>query len=121
MSTSTQNQTTETARTEYLVPRANLRQDEQSYVLEIEMPGVGKDAVDIAVDDGQLVITGQRSAPADLGRPVYRERRAVSYRRAFQLDPSLDVNQISAQLDQGLLTLRLQKPAPIKPHKITIS
>jgi len=113
--------TENTTRAEYITPRANLRQDAEGYVLELEMPGVNKDTLDVSVNDGKLVITGERQAPAELGRAVYRERRPANYRRVFELDASLDPSKISAKIEQGLLVLWLAKPEPVKPQKITIS
>ena len=121
--TTTQEQTTQTpaAPVQYLTPRANLSHDAEGFVLELEMPGVDKDSLDVSVDDGQLVITGERKPAGELGRAVYRERRTASYRRVFQLDASLDPSKVSAKIEQGLLTVWLPKPAAVKPHKITIS
>ncbi|CAN5560773.1 hypothetical protein BH09VER1_BH09VER1_38800 [soil metagenome] len=124
MTTATQDQTTQTPATapvHYITPRANLSHDAEGYVLELEMPGVDKDSLDVSVDDGKLVITGQRKSASELGRVVYRERRPASYRRVFELEASLDPSKVSAKIDQGLLTLWLPKPEQAKPHKITIS
>ncbi len=120
----TQDQATQAPATvpvQYITPRANLRHDAEGYVLELEMPGVDKDSLDVSVDDGKLVITGQRKEAGELGRAVYRERRPASYRRAFELESSVDPSKISAKIEQGLLTLWLPKPEQAKPHKISIS
>lgn len=108
-------------RVAYATPRVNLHQSAEGYTLEVEMPGVSREGVDISVDDGQLVITGQRAAAGEPGQAVYRERTATAYRRVFDLDPSIDPEKISARLDQGLLTVSLQKAESVKPRKIEIS
>jgi len=102
-------------------PRVNLHQTADTYTLEVEMPGVGRDGVEVSVDDGQLSITGHRAAVETPGNPVYRERLATAYRRVFDLDPSIDTSKISARLEQGVLTVSLQKAETAKPRKITVS
>jgi HSP20 family protein len=114
--------TPETARrVEYVTPRVNLHQDAEGYSLEVEMPGVGKDGVEITAGDGKLVIVGHRAPAPELGRPVYRERSAAAFRRVFDLDPSIDPGSITATVDQGLLTIRLKKSESAKPRKITVA
>ena len=109
-----------TGRVAYATPRVNLHQTADIYTLEVEMPGVSKDGVDVSVDDGQLVVTGTRASVEHPGRPVYRERVATAYRRVFDLDPSIDSTKIAARLEQGLLTINLQKVEAVKPRKIAV-
>ncbi len=108
-------------RCDYAVPRVNLRQDADGYTLEVEMPGVPKDGVEVNVEDGKLTLLGHRTAKEEQGRPVYREVRAGGYRRVFELDPSIDTSNITARIDQGLLVVRLQKAEAAKPRKITVN
>lgn len=108
-------------RPQYLTPAANVREDKDGYVLEAEMPGVPKDGLELTVDNGELVIIGRRAAVQSSGKPVYRESRRLDYRRAFELDPSIDTTKITAKLDQGVLTLHLPKAEAVKPRKITVS
>jgi HSP20 family molecular chaperone IbpA len=53
------------------------------------MPGVNKQGVEITVEDGKLIIGGNRSPEGKFGQAVYRERRTGDYRRVFDLDPSM--------------------------------
>ena len=108
-------------RIEYLNPRINLHQDGEGFTLEAEMPGVDKKGVEIVVEDGRLVLTGRRQAGSSPGHSVYSERRSGDYRRAFDLDPSIDAERISARIEQGLLAVHLPKVETAKPRKITVS
>jgi len=108
-------------RQQYLIPAANVRDDKDGYVLEAEMPGVPKDGLELTVENGELVIIGHRGGAAPTGQPVYRESRRLDYRRAFELDPSIDTTKITAKLDQGVLTLHLPKAEAVKPRKIDVS
>lgn len=105
----------------FATPVANVREDKDGYVLEAEMPGVPKEGLELTVEDGELVITGRRTPVQTGGKPVYRESRRLDYRRAFELDPSIDTAKITAKLDQGVLTLHLPKTEAVKPRKITVS
>lgn len=108
-------------RLETIVPRVNIHQDEEGYTLKAEMPGVGKEGVEVTVEDGKLKLTGRRKVEEAPGRAVYRERSVAEYRRVFDLDPSIDSSKVSAHIEQGLLTVRLLKSEALKPRKITVS
>ena len=84
-------------------------------------PGVNKEGLEISVENNELTIVGRRSLPAAEGTLIHRESRPENYRRAFELDPSIDANKISAKVDQGVVTLTLPKAEHVKPRKITVS
>jgi HSP20 family protein len=107
-------------RVEYFTPLVNLHQDADGYSLEVEMPGVNKQGVEITVEDGKLIIGGRLSPGGQFGQAVYRERRAGEYRRVFDLDPSIDGSKINASMEQGLLKVHLPKVEAVKPRKITV-
>jgi HSP20 family protein len=107
-------------RVNYLTPLANILETKDGYVLEAEMPGVNKDGLEITVENGELTIVGHRAAVESRGRELYRESRAVDFRRSFELDPSIDTAKIAARIDQGVLTLQLPKAEAVKPRKITV-
>ena len=91
------------------------------YTLELEMPGVTKDGLDISVENNELTIIGRRSFPKIEGTLIHHESRPDNFRRTFELDPSIDGDKISAKIEQGLVTLTLPKAEHIKPRKITVS
>ena len=55
------------------------------------------------------------------GTLLHRESRPHNYRRTFEIDPSIDVEKISARIIQGVVTLTLPKAEEVKPRKITVS
>jgi len=116
-----QGATTRPAREEYMAPEVNIFETKDGYVLEAEMPGVGKDGLEITLDNNEITITGRRSPETVAGQPVFRERRLADYRRVFELDPAIDTAKIAAKLEQGVLTLTLPKSERVKPRKITVS
>lgn len=108
-------------RVSYLTPLSNILETKDGWVLEAELPGVGKDGLEITVENGELTIVGRRAAVENRGRQVYRESRALDYRRTFELDSSIDTTKVSARLEQGVLTLQLPKAEAVKPRKIVVN
>jgi HSP20 family protein len=106
---------------QFVTPAGSVTEIADGYMLEIEMPGVKKDGLEISVENNELTIIGRRSLPALEGTMIHRETRPESFRRAFELDPSIDANKISAKIEQGLVTLTLPKAEHVKPRKITVS
>ena len=106
---------------QFITPPASVTEIADGYMLEIEMPGVKKDGLEISVENNELTIIGRRSVPAVEGTLIHRESRPENFRRAFEIDPSIDADKISAKIDQGLVTLTLPKAEHVKPRKITVS
>jgi HSP20 family protein len=106
---------------QFVAPPASVIEADGGYTLEVEMPGVSKDGLDISVENNELTIFGRRSLPAVEGTLVHHESRSENFRRTFELDPSIDANRISAKIEQGLVTLTLPKAEHVKARKITVS
>ena len=106
---------------QFITPPASVREIGDGYMLEIEMPGVKKDGLEISVEDNELTIIGRRSLPVVEGTLIHRESRPENFQRMFEIDPSIDAHKISAKIDQGLVTLTLPKADHVKPRKITVS
>jgi HSP20 family protein len=104
----------------YAAPDVNIYENEQGFVVQAEMPGVTREGLEITLEGSTLRFTGRRAEVAAPGQMLYRESRAPHYRRAFELDPAIDTNRISAEMHQGLLTLNLPKAERAKPRKIEI-
>jgi HSP20 family protein len=108
-------------REQFRAPVSSLMEDADGYLLQIEMPGVNKEGLEIAVENNELTILGRRSLPTVEGTLIHRESRPNNFRRTFELDPSIDTEKISAKIDQGVVTLTLPKAEQVKPRKITVS
>lgn len=104
----------------FVTPSAFVRTSDEGYELDIALPGVPKSGVEITFDDGILTVTGRRSN-VDHGEVVYRESAEASFRRAFRLDPVIDAGRIEANLNQGVLTLRLPKTESARPRQIALN
>jgi HSP20 family protein len=106
---------------QFIMPPASVTESTEGYTLEIEMPGVSKDGLDISVENNELTIVGRRSLPVVEGTLIHHESRPENFRRTFELDPSIDANKINAKVEQGLVTLTLPKAEQVKPRRITVS
>jgi HSP20 family protein len=104
----------------YVAPNVDIEAAESGYVLHAEMPGVNRDGIQITVEDGNLVLVGNRQSSSESAEALHRETRQLSYRRVYELDPSIDANRISARIDQGILTVNLPKAESLKPRRITL-
>ena len=106
---------------QFITPPASVVEDNNAYILNVEMPGVNKEGLEISVENNELTIIGRRALPQIEGALIHRESRTENFRRVFELDPSIDTSKISARIEQGMLTLTLPKAEQVKPRKITVS
>jgi HSP20 family protein len=106
---------------QFIAPPGSVTEIADGYMLEIDMPGVKKDGLEISVENNELTVIGRRSLPAVEGTLIHRESRPENFRRMFEIDPSIDADKISAKIDHGLVTLTLRKAEHVKPRKITVS
>lgn len=117
-----ENRDAERTRTEqFVLPTASVIEASDGYTLELEMPGVAKDDLDISVENNELTIVGRRSLPKIEGALIHHESRPGNFQRTFELDPSIDGDKIGAKIEQGLVKLTLPKAEHVKPRKITVS
>jgi HSP20 family protein len=106
---------------QFAVPSASVIEGADGYTLEVEMPGVNKEGLEVSVENNELTIVGRRHLPTVEGALIHHESRSENFRRTFELDPSIDADKISAKIDQGLATLTLPKAEHVKPRKIAVS
>jgi|SRR5438874_9600923 len=104
----------------YVAPASSVIEDGDGYTLQVEMPGVNKEGLEISVENNELTIIGRRSSPTVDGTLMHRESRSEDFRRAFELDPSIDTDKISAKIDHGVVTMTLPKAEQVKPRKIAV-
>ena len=106
---------------QFIAPPATILENTDGYTLEVEMPGVSKENLEMWVENNELTILGRRSTPSVEGTLIHRESRSENFRRSFELDPSIDAGKISAKIEQGVVTLTLPKAEQVKPRKIAVA
>jgi len=104
------------------LPVTDIFETDQALTVVLEMPGVGKDAIDVSVEDDVLTIDGRIDYSKYEGlQPVYTEYNVGHYARSFQLSNKIEQGNIHAELKDGVMTLVLPKAEKAKPRKIKIN
>jgi len=89
--------------------------------VDIDLPGVTADSVDIDVERNVLTVTAQRSWERKEGDQVYlAERHRGTFRRQVHLGDGLDAERIEARYNDGVLTLRIPVAEAAQPRKIEV-
>src|SRR5690348_10452709 len=78
-------------RRRWIQPQVNIVETRDGYVLEAEMPGVGKEGLDVLLEGNELTIVGRKNPVSGDAQLVYRESNDFDFRRTFELDPAIDV------------------------------
>jgi HSP20 family protein len=105
----------------YYVPYADIYETEDALCVVMEMPGVEKKDLNVALENDALRVDGQIDFSKYEGmEPVYTEYNVGHYTRSFTLSNKIDQERISAQLDDGVLTLTLPKAKEAQPRRISI-
>lgn len=103
----------------YIKPAVNIIETEEGLTLTADIPGASRETLDINVEKGILTINAQvsRNMP---GNPAYREFELANYYRQFSIPESLAHDKATADLANGILTLKVPKAEAAKPRKIEI-
>ena len=104
----------------------DIREDQDHFYVEAELPGFKKDDIDITLENQTLTISAERSAEnkkdgQNKGELLLHERRYTRFVRSFTLPPTVDEQTVNAKLADGVLTVTLNKREETKPRKITVS
>ncbi len=104
-----------------IVPRYNVQETADAFVLTAFVPGVDRTALETSVDGENLTVFGRRTwAPPAEWTTVYRESQPVDFRLVVEIDNRVNRDAIKAELNQGVLTLTLPKAESVKPRRIEI-
>jgi HSP20 family protein len=90
------------------LPAADVYEDEREYLLALDLPGIERDGLDVSLDDGRLVIRGERKGAAGL-HARRTERPQGRFVRTFSLPDAVERGAISADYKDGVLLLHLPK------------
>jgi HSP20 family protein len=105
----------------HYVPYADIYETDEALCVVMEMPGVEKKDIEVALENGVLRVDGRIDfSKYDGMEPVYTEYNVGHYTRSFALSNKIDQEKISAQLDDGVLTLTLPKAKEAQPRRIAI-
>lgn len=104
-------------------PNIDIRELEDAFVIEAELPGVRASDVEITMENGVLALSGV-TCPCDAtssnGRMIVREFGPTRFERTFRIPDVVDVNEVGAETRHGLLTIRLPKREQARSRKIEV-
>ena len=105
------------------LPTADVIEREDSFVVQVELPGMKREDIDVSVTGTTLNISGERKAEAEVKKEGYRrrERSYGSFSRSMSLPSNVDADKIKASYEDGVLELVLPKTAETKPKKVVVS
>ncbi|GAB4195812.1 MAG: Hsp20/alpha crystallin family protein [Phycisphaeraceae bacterium] len=98
----------------------DIREDEDSIIVEAELPGFKKEDINVTLEQGVLSISAERKTEETKGETHLNERCYRRIARSFKLPVPVDENKVEAKLSDGILTLKLAKREEVKPRKIEV-
>ena len=104
-------------------PPVDIYEDEHTITLKMEVPGIDEKDIDVRLENNTLTVHGERKIEKEEKEENFRrvERQYGSFTRSFTLPSSVDLGQVSARYDQGVLKISLAKKAEAKPKLIKVN
>lgn len=102
-------------------PAIDVRANDEEIVFTADVPGLKEADLEITLDDGVLTIKGQRKFEGNGKDKVWLGRSYGAFSRSFTLPDTVDPEKLSADLADGVLTVRVAQQPKVQPKKITIS
>jgi HSP20 family protein len=104
------------------IPRTNVAETDSQYEISLDLPGMKADDFNIELHEGRLTVSGERAKEAKVeGKTFHRvERRTGKFRRTFNLGPDMDVDAVTAEYKDGVLSITIAKTAKAQPKRIHV-
>jgi HSP20 family protein len=99
---------------------ANLWEEEGQWRVEIELPGIAQEQIELTLEKNQLKLTAERPAPETERKYFHQERGYGKVERLITLPETADPESIDAELKDGVLNLTFKKKPEATPRKITV-
>lgn len=94
-----------------LLPHIDIHENDNSVMVECELPGIEKKDIDVTLHGGLLTVKGEKKVESREEKDDYHlmERRYGSFRRSIRVPENVDEDDVEAKFDKGVLTIRLAK------------
>lgn len=104
-------------------PLTDISEDKDNFYLSLDLPGVKREEVKLSFQDGSLIISGERKTEHEAGDKTHHriEKTYGKYYRSYKMPANIQVEKISAEFKEGVLSVVIPKPEEIKPKSIEIS
>jgi len=108
---------------DYWYPAVDVKENKDAYQVMMELPGLSKDDVQISLEDGLLIIRGEKKTEQENKEDDYHyyERRFGKFERVFRINSDVKQDKVEASFKDGILTIELPKADTAKPKQIAIS
>jgi HSP20 family protein len=102
---------------DFFAPASEAGSDDEGYQIDLELPGVKKEDIEISQHEQVLTVQGEKRSNREesKGSVFFCERQYGAFQRTFRLPPDADPGAISATYKDGLLSLRIPRKAPKEP------
>jgi HSP20 family protein len=104
-------------------PALDVHEDADNFTVRVELPGLKREDIGVALQDGALVISGERKTEkVEEGVEVHRQERFYGkFQRALTLPAPVAADKVKAAYKDGVLTVTLPKAEEAKPKQIDVS
>jgi HSP20 family protein len=105
------------------MPAVDVYEDEHAITLKMEIPGIDEKDVDVRIENNVLTVHGERKLEKEEKQENFQrvERQYGSFTRSFTLPAAVDVENVKAHYDKGVLKINLAKRAEAKPKQIKVN
>ncbi len=109
------------------MPKVDVKENKESYVLDMELPGFDENDIDIQIKEHVISISSLKkeekneNAKKDEINYLIRERCISPFERSFKLPQDADEENVSAQFKRGILTITIKKAEAALPKRISIT
>jgi HSP20 family protein len=104
-------------------PPVDIYEDEHNITVKMEVPGIDETDMDVRIDNNTLTVQGERKVEKEEKEENFCrvERHYGSFTRSFTLPSSVDLGQVRADYEKGVLKIKLAKKAEAKPKQIKVN
>lgn len=103
------------------IPPVDIYDAGDELVVEMDLPGLRKEEIEIQMDGDTLTVRGERKRPPEEGRRYARSERIFGpFERSFSINVPIKVEEVRAFYENGVLTLRLPKAVEARPRRIKV-
>jgi HSP20 family protein len=104
------------------MPALDVTETNDAYHIDIEVPGMRPEDINVTVDQGMLTVSGERRSEEEKDDRSYHrvERRYGSFRRSISLPRDVDATRVQASYDKGVLRLEIPKSEASQPKRIEV-
>ena len=101
--------------------RTDIKETEQGYTLDIEMPGFKKENIKVSLDDGYLTVSGSKKTEKEENAKYLRKEISETFQRSYYVGKEISEENVKAKYENGILSLCVPKSKPKKEQLRSIN